>query len=123
HEYRSGERVQEELDRGIFAPRSSPDPDEEVHREKHQLPEHVKEEEIERDEGSHHPCIQQEKQGEISLVVLIDFPRADRGNEHYHGGQNDHRHRETVDTDKEIDMDAAKYLRRQIEPGCLRDEL
>src|SRR5581483_9166773 len=45
HEHRSGERVEEELDRGVELSRPAPDADDEVHRHEHDFPEEIEEEE------------------------------------------------------------------------------
>src|SRR5258707_1150587 len=50
HQDRAGQRVQEKLDRRIELPRPAPNADDEVHRHQHQLPEHVEQEEVEREE-------------------------------------------------------------------------
>ena len=50
HEDAAGQRVEEELDGRVLVARAAPDADEEVHRQEHDLPEHVEEEEVERDE-------------------------------------------------------------------------
>ena len=39
--------IQEELDGRVQAPRPAPDPDDEVHRDQHDLPEDVEQEEVE----------------------------------------------------------------------------
>ena len=49
HEDRTEERIEEELDRCVFAVLATPDSDKEEHREKHYFPINVEEEEIERD--------------------------------------------------------------------------
>ena len=54
HQHAARERVEEELHGGVDAPLVAPDPDEEVHRDEHRLPEHVEEEEVERDEDADH---------------------------------------------------------------------
>jgi len=46
-EYGSKQRVEQELDRCVLSPRSSPDCDQEVHRQEHHLEEDVKQEQVE----------------------------------------------------------------------------
>jgi hypothetical protein len=60
HEYRSDHRVEDELDRRINPPLSSPYSDEEVHRNQHDFPKHIEEEEIERGENAEHAGLEQE---------------------------------------------------------------
>ena len=50
HQQAADLREQEELDGRVDAALVPPDPDEEVHRDEHQLPEEVEQEEIEREE-------------------------------------------------------------------------
>ena len=50
HQHRAEQRVEEELDRRVLVPRAAPDADQEVHRQEHDFPEDVEEEEVERDE-------------------------------------------------------------------------
>src|SRR2546422_6017212 len=54
HQNRTQQGVEEEFDGGVELPWTSPDPDQEIHRDQHDLPEDVEEEEIERDEGPQH---------------------------------------------------------------------
>src|SRR5580700_12202372 len=72
HEDGASERIEEELDGRVLLARAAPDTDEEVHRQQHDLPEHVKEEEIERDEDAHHPGDEQAVHGKIALELLLD---------------------------------------------------
>ena len=72
HQHAADQRVQEELDRRIFAPRPAPDADQEVHRQQHDFPEHVEQEEIERHEHAQHARFQQQEQNAVGFHVLVD---------------------------------------------------
>ena len=52
HQHRAGQGVEEELDGRVLLARAAPDADEEVHRQEHDLPEHVEEEHVEGGEGA-----------------------------------------------------------------------
>ncbi len=54
HEERAEEGVDEELDGRVEPVLPAPDPDDEVHRDQHHFPEHVENEEIEREEYPEH---------------------------------------------------------------------
>ncbi len=56
-------RVEEEFDRGIQAIRSSPDSDQEIHRDQHRFPKHVEQHEIERCEHADHGTFHDEQYG------------------------------------------------------------
>src|SRR5205085_5863948 len=73
-EHAAQERVQEELDGGILAPRPAPDADEEVHRQQHHFPEDIEQEEVQRQEGAHHACFQEQKQDQVTAHVLFNLP-------------------------------------------------
>ena len=117
HHDRAGERIEEELDRGVQPPRAAPDPDEEVHRDEHHLPEHVEQEHVEGAEDAQHPRLQQQHEDVESAHAVGDRgPRGqdrdeaeERGEEHEQGADAVHRE-EVVDPDRG-------------DPGRLLDEL
>jgi len=84
HQEAAEHRVEEELDRRVDAPLVPPDPDQEVHRDQHRLPEHVEEEEVEGDEHPQHPRLQEEERGVVAAGLLPDTVE---GGEHGDGGE------------------------------------
>src|SRR6185437_6288260 len=61
HQHAAHQRVQEEFDCGVKAPRATPNADDEVHRHQDHFEEDVEQEEIERDENADHARLQQQK--------------------------------------------------------------
>ena len=61
HEQRAEEGVNEELDGGIHPARTTPCPDEEIHRDEHDFPEHIEQEHVERDKHAEHACGEQQQ--------------------------------------------------------------
>ena len=72
HEERAGHRVEDELDRRVDAAGPAPDPDDEVHRDQHRLPEDVEEEEVERDEDAQHARLEQQHGDHELLQPRLD---------------------------------------------------
>ena len=73
HHETARQRVDEELDRPRMRDSpTSPDADEEVHRDQHDLPEQVEEDEVERDEHADHQRFKQEKRDHVLLHALRD---------------------------------------------------
>jgi hypothetical protein len=60
HQDAASHRVEQELDGGVDPPVVAPDADEEVHRHKHRVPEHVEQKQIERDEHADHRAFEQQ---------------------------------------------------------------
>ena len=69
HESRTEHRVQEELERCVLTIFAAPHTDHEVHRQQHHFKEHEEQDEVLRNEGSGHTCLQDEHQDEESLGV------------------------------------------------------
>jgi hypothetical protein len=67
HEKAARHRVEDEFHGGVHTARTSPDPDQEVHRNEHDLPEDVEEEEIERGEDPDHSGLEQEEGDHVGL--------------------------------------------------------
>ena len=61
HEERPRKGEQNELKGRVDAPRAAPHPDDQVHRQEHQLEEHIEEEKVERDEDPDHADLEQEE--------------------------------------------------------------
>ena len=77
HQQRADQRVQHELDRRVDAVRAAPDPDDQVHRDEHDLPEDVEEEQVEREEHADHADLEHEEGDHVFLDAGLDRdPRA-----------------------------------------------
>src|SRR3990172_1000735 len=89
-----------------FSDASWPAPyaDDEVHRHQHQLPEHVKEEEIERDEGAEHAGLEREQEEEVLLDAVGDVIEREQ---HHHrreeGGEENEEQAHAIDPDQVLD--------------------
>ena len=70
HQQRAKEGVEEELHRGVDPVRAAPDPDQQRHRNQHQLPEDVEEEHVEGDEDPQHPGLE-EQDGDVVLAHRV----------------------------------------------------
>ena len=90
HQHAAGHRVEDELDRGVDAPLVAPDPDQEVHRDEHRVPEDVEEEQVERDEHAEHRGLEREHEEREHLDVLVDrLPRGQQRQRRQEAGQHD----------------------------------
>jgi hypothetical protein len=58
HDHAADQGVEEELDRRVEPVGAAPDPDQEVHRDEHHLPEQEEEHEVERHERAEHAALQ-----------------------------------------------------------------
>jgi len=117
HEERTDDRVEDELDRGVDPPRSAPDPDQQVHRDQHQLPEDVEEEDVERQEDAEHPRLQHEQE-DVELLHPLAH-RAEGGEDDQrreHGRQQHEIDGDAVDPEEVLDPEAR-------DPGAPVDEL
>ena len=73
HDDASDKGKQEELDGGVQPVRTPPDADKEIHRHQHHFPEHEEEQEVQGNERTDHPRLQQQKEH----IVFLD-PFSDR---------------------------------------------
>ena len=88
HEQRARQGVEDELDRRVDAVAAAPDPDDEVHRDQHGLPEDVEEEEIERHEHAQHARLEQQHGDRKLLPASLDrVPGGEEDERHEEGGQ------------------------------------
>src|SRR5205814_3417279 len=71
HERRTEHREQEELQRGVRAVAVAPLTDEEVHRHEHDLEEHEKQEQVEREKHAETPGLEHEQPRIERLVVVM----------------------------------------------------
>ncbi len=90
HEHAPRHRIEKELERRIHPPPAPPDPDQEVHRDQHRLPEHVEEEEIERDEDPDHRRLEQHEEGEVGVNPAMDRPRGAEDRDRREEGGEEH---------------------------------
>ena len=84
HQHRSGHRIEEEFDGRVDAALVAPDADQEVHGHQRHFPEHVEQEQVERDEDADQAEFEQDQKREEFLHAVIDmFP----GDQHRDGRQ------------------------------------
>ena len=114
HEHRSDERVDEEFDRGVQPVLTSPDSDQEVHREEHDFPEDVEQEEVERREDADDSRLENQEEDEEALRPLVDRPRVGVAKEAKERGQEDQRQAESVDTHEVVDAER-RNPRRELD--------
>ena len=105
HQHAAEQRVQEELDRRVFAPRAAPDADQEVHRQQHHFPEHVEQEEVERQEDAQHARFQQQEQDAVGLDVLVDRPARAHRQHADERRQHDQRKADAVEAHEVVDVE------------------
>ena len=114
---RSDQRVEEEFDGRVEFPRAAPDADQEVHRHEHDFPEHIKEEEVERDENAEHAGLQHQHEDVILFHAVLDgVPRRERCEGTEQRRQQDEEQRDAVDTDVEVSAE-------RLDPIVVLDEL
>jgi len=119
HQRRAEQRVEEELDRGVLALLSTPDPDDEVHREQGDLEEDEEQDEVLGEERADHPRLEDQDQDEERLGVLglgEVVPRVDDAERHDQHRQGDHRQREPVERQVVVAVD-------ERDPGLVDHEL
>src|SRR3989304_5784746 len=108
HQHAAKQRVEEELDSSVFTSRPAPDPDKKVHREKHDFPEDVEEEEIQRNKHTHHAGIEKQEKRKVSFDRFVNSPRGEDCDEADQSREENHRHAQPVDPHEIIDVDATK---------------
>ena len=117
HHHRADQREEEELDRRVQTPRAAPDPDQEVHRDEHDLPEHVEEEHVEGAEDAQHAGLQEQQEDVVRADTVGDRgPRGEDGDRAEERRQQDEQRRDPVDPEDVLDADRG-------DPGRLLDEL
>jgi len=104
HQHRADQSIYEELDGGVNPAGASPDADQEVHGQQHDLPEDVEEEEVQRHEGAHHAGFQEQEEGVVALHAGLDPPGSGDAEEAEQGGQEHHREGQAVHTDEVFDV-------------------
>ena len=113
HQHRSREGIEEELDRGVQPPVTSPDSDQEIHRDEHDLPEDIEQEEVERAESPDHERLQKKEQDVVLLLPgrdrRVGAGDRDDANE---SGQEDQQERNPVDA--EVVVHAERWNPREL---------
>ncbi len=111
HQDAAGQRVEEKLDGGVKLPRAAPHADDEVHRHQHQFPEHVEQEEVQRQEDADHSHLLQEEHGVVLLEPFFDRrpARQDRQETHQRG-EHDQQQADAVDADHVLHAEAGDPL-------------
>jgi hypothetical protein len=111
HQHAAGHRVQDELHRGVNPPVVAPDADEKVHRDQHRVPEHVEQEQIERDEHANHRALeQQDDDAERSRLVVHRFPGTEEGQRRQEARQDEQEQADAVDADEVADAERRNPL-------------
>ena len=106
HHHGAGQGVEEELDGGVEPARAAPDPDQEVHGDEHDLPEHVEEEHVERAEDAEHPRLQEEQEHVVLAHAVRDRgPGGEDRDVSQQGGQQDQEHADPVHPEEVGDAD------------------
>jgi hypothetical protein len=97
HQHRAEQRVEEEFERGINAPLSAPDPDDQKHRDQPSLEEHIEEDHVERAEHADHQGLEGQKSDHVFLQpVLHRAPAGEDAERHQEGREDDEQHGNAV---------------------------
>ncbi len=113
HEQAAGDGVDEELDRGVDAPPvPAVHPDEEEHRDDHDLPEKIEEKEIESEKDPHDPRLHEQNGGEEKGKLVLAAPGNDDGDGLGEGGEQDHQQGNAVHAQGVMDAEA-------LDPGII----
>src|ERR1035437_8596911 len=107
HEQAAHQGEQEELDRGIDLSGPSPDPDDEVHRDEHGLPEHIEQEEVRGAEDTGHAGLQEQQRGKETAFAVADIvPARDDDDAAEQRGEKDEQGRDAVDAEAVVNVEA-----------------
>jgi hypothetical protein len=110
-------RVEDELDGRVDALVVPPDPDEEVHRDEHGVPEHVEEKEVEGDEDPDHRALEEQEEGrELPHPRLNGLPRREERNRRQEPGEDDQQEADAVHAHQVLDAEGR-------DPGVALHEL
>ena len=119
HQQRAEQRVEKELDRRVDPVLAAPHPDQQRHRDQHDLPEDVEDEEIERHEHAEHAGFEQQQRDVILARPAIDgVPRPDDGDHREQRGQPDQDDRDPVDAHEVGDAEVRQPV--DLSPGMAR---
>ena len=103
HQHTSEQRVEEELDRGVFFSRATPNTDQEIHRQEHDFPKDIKQEEVECEEHTQHSGLKQQEQNAVAFHLPCDRPTGDHRQDTDSGREHDQRETNPVDTHEVVD--------------------
>ncbi len=115
HEGRAQHGEQEELEGGVHPLSVAPAADEEVHRHQHDLEHHEEKEQVQGEEYTDAPGLQQQHPGQVGLGVVMG-PHPDHGNREQQAGEHDQEQRDPVHA--EVPGDA-----ELLDPGALLGQL
>ena len=104
HQDTSHQRVEEELDGRVFLSRSAPDADQEVHRQQHDFPKDVEQEEVQSQKDSEHPCLEDQEQNQVALHLLVHAPGGEHCQHRDKAGQQHQRHADSVIAELVVDV-------------------
>ncbi len=101
HEHAAGHGKEEELYGRVYPFRASPDADQQVHGDEHQLPEYVEKDKVEGTERSDHRCFEKEE-GDVILLHprLYRPPGAEHAEHREEGGEQNEQKADTVNPEK-----------------------
>ena len=124
-ERRPGSGEQHELDRGVGTVLRPPEPDQHVHRDQDDLEEHEEEEQVERDEHAHDPCLEHEEEDHVGLDPIGHRPRRSDRQREEECRDADHEQRDTVDRHDPTDAERRdqRDLLTELERRSPDDEL
>ena len=117
HQQAAGQRVEQEFQRRVDTPLAAPHADQKIHRDQHDFPEDVEQEQINRDEGADHPGLQNEEADQVFLDPLGHAAP---------GGQHHQRRQQRGQQDQEQTDAVHAYVVGHAEvgnPGVVLDEL
>ena len=98
HEQRADKGVDEELDRRIQPALPAPDPDDEIHRDQHDLPEDIEHEHVQRYEDTQHAGEHGQQERVVPPLPLLDvLVGREHAERHEAGGEQHHEERDAVD--------------------------
>ena len=90
--------VKEKFNGCIFAPWSSPETNQKVHRQQHSFPEDEEQEEIKSNKDTHHSGYQEQVKSKVPLSHLPYTPGRDHTDQPNERGKNDHNCTQSVKT-------------------------
>ena len=106
HQHAPRHRVEHEFDGGVDTPVVAPDPDEEVHRDEHRIPEHVEQEQIERDEDPDHRRLESEhEEGELLYLPIDRAPGREQRDRRQESGEHYQQEADAVDAHEIVDAE------------------
>ena len=110
HEQTAEQRVQEELHGRVRTAHATERPDEEVHRDEHDLEHHVEQEDVRGGEDAGHGGLQHEDQRQIAADGAPSrqflLPRCADDDGHQDRDERDHHQRDAIQAQREVDAEA-----------------